>query len=1111
MADTLFDTPQPNPLTSAFDSEVEIRFPLRFSMNGKVHGNQLVALAFIDHTRKVRLSPYTRRGVGGYLATDAQDETTFISARPTTVSTPAKGILHIPDADTPEKIADPNLQKHSRWLQPRPIAPIDELIADSEERCKAIVDSWKDRFEFHQERVGLDGVREPGLRRPQIGALYAALAHWSVSDAAATIVMPTGTGKTETMLALLVCAQIPRLMVVVPNNALRDQITRKFLTLGRLTEARCLGVGAALPVVAKLTHRPNSPDEVDQIFRRANVVVSTMQIAGQCTPEVQERMARLCSHLFIDEAHHIAAKTWTEFKRKFAAKPILQFTATPFRTDGKRVDGKFIYTYPLARAQSEGYFKPITFIPIAEFNQRDGDRVIARKARDQLEADLAGGLDHVLMARVDTTERADAVLQIYKDELPSHNPIAIHSKVPAPQRRQLLEELHQRKSRAVVCVDMFGEGFDFPELKIAALHDRHKSLAITLQFIGRFTRDLRSVGDASVIANIADGTISDALRNLYAEDADWNFLLKVLSEAATDRARKRAEVLEGFTEPLADVPLQTLFPKMTAVVYRTLCDQWNPLKVEDVVPGASLYAGPVINPQHNLAIFITRDEEFVRWGSVKQIQNVEWNLYVLHWNEDLGLLFINSSNKDFHQEIAEAVAGCKDPIRGENIYRALGHVNRLTLTNLGLSHALGKNIRYTMFMGADIADGLAESQKINRRKSNLFGLGYEDDERVTIGCSSKGRLWSHRVAYDLAEWTEWCAHIGRKLLDEQISVDSILENVIKARRLKERPPLVPVMVAWPEDFLAQPEERIDIEIGSATAPFYECEIDVESYSDVGPLTFAVSAAGQAATFIMDISEDQAQFRQVAGAPAIVAIKGKKRPLVEYFNIDPPIIHFANGDFLVFNELFELPRAGNRAAFDMGNITIWAWEGVDLRKESQGASKDPTSIQRRVIERVIGGEFGEFEIVFDDDGSGEAADVVGIHRQGKTLKIIFFHCKFSMKGEVGKRIDDLYAVCGQAQKCVHWREDPRRLLKHLLHREDRRRENRGTSRFEVGDAQTLQQILGASREMIFDYEVVIVQPGLSKSRVAAAQLDVLGATETFLKETYSIPLRVIASS
>ena len=132
---------------------------------------------------------------------------------------------------------------------------------------------------------------------------------------------------------------------------------------------------------------------------------------------------------------------------------------------------------------------------------------------------------------------------------------------------------------------------------------------------------------------------------------------------------------------------------------------------------------------------------------------------------------------------AQAVAGSKDRIAGETVFRSLGNIRRLTLTNLGLSHPLGKNIRYTMFMGADIAEGLSEAQRFNRRKSNLFGLGYEDDEKVTVGCSFKGRFWSYKIAFDLSEWIDWCAHVGKKLLDGTIDTDAVFAHVIKAKRI----------------------------------------------------------------------------------------------------------------------------------------------------------------------------------------------------------------------------------------------------------------------------------------------------------------------------------------
>ena len=50
-----------------------------------------------------------------------------------------------------------------------------------------------------------------GLRVPQVGALYALLAHWTISSEAGIIVLPTGTGKTDTMLAALISNKFPSL------------------------------------------------------------------------------------------------------------------------------------------------------------------------------------------------------------------------------------------------------------------------------------------------------------------------------------------------------------------------------------------------------------------------------------------------------------------------------------------------------------------------------------------------------------------------------------------------------------------------------------------------------------------------------------------------------------------------------------------------------------------------------------------------------------------------------------------------------------------------------------------------------------------------------------
>jgi superfamily II DNA or RNA helicase len=168
--------------------------------------------------------------------------------------------------------------------------------------------------------------------------------------------MPTGTGKTETMLSLLITAQPECMLVVVPSKALRDQTARKFATLGILPVHGLLHDSARLPIVGVPEHQIGS-EEALELFERCNVVVGVIDsIAMGKAKEFLEQIAQRCSHLVLDEAHHVAASSWTELKKAFAAKPVVQFTATPFRADRSALGGKQIYNYPLRRAQDDGYF-----------------------------------------------------------------------------------------------------------------------------------------------------------------------------------------------------------------------------------------------------------------------------------------------------------------------------------------------------------------------------------------------------------------------------------------------------------------------------------------------------------------------------------------------------------------------------------------------------------------------------------------------------------------------------------------------------------------------------------------------------------------------------------
>ena len=113
---------------------------------------------------------------------------------------------------------------------------------------------------------------------------------------------------------------------------------------------------------------------------------------------------------------------------------------------------------------------------------------------------------------------------------------------------------------------------------------------------------------------------------------------------------------------------------------------------------------------------------------------------------------------------------------------------------------------------------------------------------------------------------------------------------------------------------------------------------------------------------------------------------------------------------------------------------------------------------------------DYDMIVDDDGKGEAADVMTIKLVGDaaapgSIDIEFYHCRFLHGAATGHRVADLYEVCGQAQKSIAWMSSHEKrtdLFTHLLRREARRQEAEGISRYERGDGELLLTIREISR-------------------------------------------------
>lgn len=151
-------------------------------------------------------------------------------------------------------------------------------------------------------------------------------------------------------------------------------------------------------------------------------------------------------------------------------------------------------------------------------------------------------------------------------------------------------------------------------------------------------------------------------------------------------------------------------------------------------------------------------------------------------------------------------------------------------------------------------------------------------------------------------------------------------------------------------------------------------------------------------------------------------------------------------------------------------------------------------------------------MFDDDGRGEVADIVGVNHDESNIYVDLFHLKFAHDARTSQRIDNFYEVCGQAQKSLKWKNVEMNLFHRLIYRATHTA--KGENRILKGNMELMQQL---SQEAAISKRVRvnlhIVQPGFSKADAAASPdiLQLLGVVKNYAFEVCNADLKVYCSS
>ena len=940
---------------------------------------------------------------------------------------------------------------------------------------------------YEQIRYPIDSDEKKGLRNAQNGAIHAIASFFTTNtNENAIVVMPTGTGKTAVLMMSPYISRKCRALIVTPSKMVREQIAEDFKVLDTLCKINVLTSSTKKPNVFEMKHQYSEDDK--KRIQEADVIVATANCA--LTLSLSKWAKDNIDIVLVDEAHHTPATTWKQILNNISSATHILFTATPFRLDKKEITGEIIYDYPLRRAYEDGVFGEIQYIPVTE--AEDNDIAIATIAEEVLVNDRNIGYEHYLMIRTDTKENAKKLENIYNEHT-SLKVKRIDSSFSSKTIRTTLENLKSRELDGIICVDMLGEGYDFPNLKIAAVHVPHKSLASTLQFIGRFARtNADNIGSAKFIA-VDNEELEIEKKKLYSRDAIWQDLIVEMSDERNSRELVNREFYKSFEHEegrsINDIPIQAIKPNCHVKIYRV-----EGFNILGSFPDVCNVSNRVMrNSEDNTVIGIGLEYEAPLWMGNGERINQQYILYILHYQDETRMLHIYSQHHSevMYEELVQAFCESYSPIPRYEIFKVLGNLNNFEIYNSGMLNKQAQSGEsYRIMTGSDVSDA------IDKDTGRMYAAGHAfckavntDNEEITIGYSSASKVWSSEYK-ELMDYVKWCDELGLKISNKNIKV--------KTNTNFDYLPHPKPLLRYPEKiFFVDYNQNTYSNI--PTVKYYSGKMEKHRYITDMKLLVRNSTAEHieveckldeiTETIRCGIKCDYAESNH-----RIIVRKGNQEiSLAEYFTDFPLIFKSVEDITIVGNEIIEGDFEDD--IFDKNVITSIDWDeyNTDISTEfGESTIPNKVSIQDALFSILNEDESNKF--ILYDHGTGEIADYITIKEIKEELRIELFHVKKKVAKSYNNSVGDVYEVVGQAMKSVMWFKSKATFIDKLIER------NNGNHAIvkkgeKFGD---LIRFLRSSGKILRG-DISIVQPGISASMdISPAVQEILTAANKYVK-------------
>jgi len=933
------------------------------------------------------------------------------------------------------------------------------------------------------------------LRRGQLAAAYAGAAHALKSNKPATIVMPTGSGKTAVMLLVAAFAQAKRVLVVVSSRALRTEIAEKFRKLDPFLELGLLPPIAPRPIATAIAERLETDDDW-RTLEGSDVVVALPQSISPAYQGVAKCPSGLFDLVLMDEAHHSAAKTWKALLGQFEKVPRIMFTATPYRLDRSGLPGETIFTYPASKAFEEGVFGDVRYVGVDDTPHLSPDESLRDAVIAQLRKDSASGFDHRVLAKSKTIERAKQIADLYKAA--GFRMEAVHSGLADSVNQKYISELRSGVLEGLSCANMLGEGFDEPRLKVAALHDQDKSLPVTLQFIGRFARTNRSdIGPAHFMSVPQVTHADEMLRDLYTRDSVWAKLVPNFSDVRiqkeTDLEPIRRTIREGHgvaLEPLTSDYWERLRPRQKALIFRRTGKLDLTKMTQGIAEDALLFAH--LSDDHKIAICVEERDREPGWSEGNILVMRSATLYVAYWNEESDLLFFHCSadGSEHTRECLEAVGARDYPsVEFQNLNRIFSDEPALAPFSVGLrtrAHVYAAET-YRTSMGKAAGDLFRSSDGLRYHRGHCAAqLGPGE----ILGMSDASKVWGGKNI-PIDEFVTWCDKLANRITSKKHTVTGARGYF--AMPVRQPADMIARAIAagdWPASVYLRNltlELNLEDEEYSSTSSIQsglrDVDIKGEFFETRRKRMQVTFTAPSFQTAVLYEPEAPVAFTHIdlrsnsvdATRLSVRTGNGDRTPFITFLNREPPTLFSLYGAAMIGKEW--LPELVNLDIRDEPAFyERWDWSDVNIKAERRSA--DGRSVQDKAI-RMLSDE--KPDVLFFDDGKGELADIVtvkSIKKQGEPelVRVGLAHCKASSKEEIGARLADYYELAGQAIKSAS-------KLAFSEARAHIRRRVTANRNFIIGNMAIVDELLSGDIQRVYEYEISVIQPGLSADKLA----------------------------